>query len=311
MSRVARRHILQSEGGFYHCLNRLSGYPGEYPLQRGLVIADFISRLRRCLSRCCIRCAGFVLMGNHYHLILFAQKRRKLSRHKLERFARARWGKLWKLRTRLWSDRRWERFNRDLFDLSGFMRDFQGPFTVWFNKTFGHRGRLWGDRFKCLALADLTAVREQLLYVELNPVRANLTALPEQWEAGSAHLRSVGKDDFLIPLEALFPDLAREKVEPFYKRLLLHRGLAPGRERQASIPAEAAARELERSFPPGLYRRRCRFMIDGLMMGGKDRMLQELERLTLEGVYRRKRNVAEHFDGLFHTLREQRSHCRW
>lgn len=52
-------------------------------------------------------------------------------------------------------------------------------------------------------------------------------------------------------------------------------------------------------------------MTDGLMMGTKDRMLQELERLTLEGIYQRKRNVAAHFDGLFHTIREQRSHSTW
>ena len=313
MPRVARKHVLdRKKGGFFHCLNRISGYPGEYPFQNPLVFADFISRLRLCVLCSCIHCAGFVLMGNHFHLLLFAEQFRELSRCKLERFAKARWGKLWKLRTRFWSDERWKRFNADLFDLSYFMKDFQGPFTTWFNKIFGHRGRLWCDRFKCLALADdLAAVQEQLLYIELNPVRANLAALPEEYKACSAYLRSIGEADWLIDLEDLYPDLEREKVAPFYRGLLLHRGLAPTRENQAAIPAEVVARELERRFPPGIYSRRCRFMIDGLMMGSKDRMLEELGRLTLEGVYQRKRNVTEHLSGLFHTIREQRSHCTW
>jgi len=309
MARVARKHTVdRKKGGFHHCLNRISGYPWELPFRDPLAVRNFISRLRGCVLRTCIQCAGFVLMGNHFHLVLFAERFRKLSRRKLERRAKARWGRLWKLRTRHWSDQRWERFNAELFDLSLFMKEFQGPFATWFNKIFDRRGGLWGDRFKSLALGhDLAAVREQLMYVELNPVRAGLVDLPKLHRASSAYLRSVGRAGWLIPLEELFPELARSKAGPFYRALLLHRGLEPGREDQASIPEEVAARELERRFPPGLYRRRRRFMTDGLMMGSKDRMLQELERLTLEGVYRRRRNVKEHLGGLFHTIREQRT----
>ncbi len=312
MARVARKHMITRQGGFFHVLNRISGFPGDYPFQNPQVISDFIWRLRYSLHRSCIHCAAFVLMGNHYHLILFAEQFRKLSRRKLEGFAQARWGRLWRLRTGFWADQRWEKFNQELFDLSGFMRDFQGPFTTWFNKTFGRRGRLWADRFKCLALGDdLTAMQEQLLYVELNPVRAYLTSLPEEWEAGSAYLRSIGQGDFLIPLEEIFPDLARPQLEPFYRGMLLYRGMNPRREDQAAIPAEVVARELRRGFPPGLYLKRCRFMIDGLFMGSREQMIRKLEQLTQEGLYQQKRNATEHLSGLFHTVREQRSHCRW
>lgn len=312
MPRVPRKRLVdRKKGGFHHCLNRIAGHPGEYPFHDRQVAAEFIERLRNCVLGSRIQCAGFSLMGNHYHLVLFAERLRRLSRRKLQRHAKARWGKLWKLRTGHWSDQRWERFNDELFDLSRFMKRLQGPFAVWFNKLLGRWGRLWGGRFKSLAAGDdLAAVQELLLYVELNPVRAGLAALPRHYAACSAHLRSVGKADWLIPLEQLFPELARDKAAPFYRALLLHRGLLPGRDNQAPIPAEVAARELERGFPPGLYRRRHRFMTDGLMMGGRDRMLRELERLTLEGVYRRRRNVKEHLGGLFHTIREQRSNCR-
>ncbi len=312
MARVPRKYIVNRKGGFFHVLNRISGYPEEYPLQRPQVRRKFISRLKYALDRSCIHCSEFTLMGNHFHLILFAEQFRRLSRRKLERFARARWGKLWKLRTCFWSDQRWEQLNRELFDLSGFMRDFQGPFTTWFNKAFNRRGRLWADRFKCLALADnLTAVQEEMIYVALNPVRAHLTDLPEQWKGGSAYLRSVGEADFLMSLELVYPDLAREKVEPYHRHMLLYRGMTPRRENQAAIPPEIVAAEIQRGVPPGLYLKRCRFMIDGLMMGSKEKVLRKLEELTQAGIYQRKRNVTEHLNGLFYTVREQRSHCRW
>ncbi len=312
MPRVPRKYVVNSKGGFFHVLNRISGYIGEYPLQTAQVSSEFISRLKYALGRSCIHCAEFTLMGNHFHLILFVEEFRKLSRCKLERFAKARWGQLWKLRTRFWSDKGWEKFNEELFDLSGFMRDLQGPFSTWFNKTFARRGRLWSDRFKCLALdKDLTAVWEEMLYVALNPVRAGLTDLPEEWKGGSIYLRSIGEADFLMSLAAIYPDLARAEVEPFYRHMLLYRGMTPRRENQASIPAEIVAAELERGFAPGLFLKRCRFMIDGLMLGNQPAVMRKLDELIEAGIYKRRCNPIQHLKGLFYTAREQRSHSQW
>ena len=135
--------------------------------------------------------------------------------------------------------------------------------------------------------------------------------LPEEWTGGSAYLRSIREADFLLPLELLFPDLARDRVAAFYRHLTLYRGLSPRRENQAVIPTEVAAAELARGFPPGLYRKRHRFMTDGLMLGSEEAVRCKLEELTEAGIYRRKRNTAAHLNGLFHTIREQRCHSRW
>ena len=312
MARVPRKCVVSPKGGFFHVVNRIADYIGEYPLQRPEVSREFIRRLKYALARSCIHCSEFCVMGNHFHLVFFVEEFRVLSRRKLERLARARWGKLWKLHTRFWSEKRWEKFNEEVFDLSGFMRDLQGPFTVWFNKAFDRRGGLWAHRFKCQALAyDLTAVQKEMMYVALNPVRAELVNLPEEWAGGSAYLRSIGEANFLLPLQPLFPDLARHKVESFYRHLTLFRGLSPRRENQAAIPMEVVAAELARGFPPGVYLKRHHFMTDGLMLGNQESVRSKLEELTAEGIYRRKRNTVAHLNGLFHTVREQRSHSRW
>jgi len=310
MARIVRKNIVRPAGGFFHVLNRINGLPGWYPLQKPFIRQEFVRRLRHAVIASCIQCAGFVLMGNHFHLVLFVEEFRRLSRSRLEEYARARWGRLWKLRTSLWTDERWERFNRDLFDLSVFMRDFQSSLTTWFNGVTGHQGRLWRDRFKSLALGDLTAVRENLLYVELNPVRAHLTDLPAEWEAGSAYLRKMGQDDFLTPLERLFPEREKRQVVPFYRTLLLHRGVNPTRENQASIPAEILRKEMQRGLAPGIYRKRHRGFIDGLMLGSEEDMRQELERMVEAGVFQRRKNPRPLVEGTLYMIREQRSHAR-
>ena len=313
MPRVARKNVVTKKGGFFHALNRINCLPGWFPLQNPVISQKFISRLRQSILRSAIHCAGFTLMGNHFHLILFVEEFRKLSRRKLERYARARWGERWKLQTGSWSDERWERFNRDLFDLSVFMRDLQGPFTTWLNLLTGHMGSLWRDRFKCLALGtggDLIPVQETLLYVELNPVRAKLTSLPEEWKGGSAYLRKMGLEDFLIPIEQIFPHLAKKQVYGYYRALQLHRGINPTKENQASIPLEILRAELKRGFTAGLYARRCRGFIDGLMLGSEADMRRELDRMVLEGVFSRRKNPRPLIGDALFTIREQRSHAR-
>jgi len=117
MARVPRKSVVSRKGGFFSIVNRIADYIGEYPLQRPEVTREFIRRLKYALARSCIHCPEFCLMGNHFHLVLFVEEFRVLSRCKLERLARARWGKRWKLHTRFWSDKRWEKFNQEVFDL--------------------------------------------------------------------------------------------------------------------------------------------------------------------------------------------------
>ncbi len=309
MSRPARSSVLSSEGGFYHVLNRVAGFPGWYPFSKEPVRREWLRRLRRSLAMSCIQAAAFTLMGNHFHLIVFVEKFRKLAREELEQFAQLRWGRFWKLRTRLWSEQRWETFNRDLFELKVFMRDFQGPFASWFNRTFRRRGHLWGDRYKSLTLKDFEAMQETLYYIELNPVRAGLVELPEDWKAGSAYLRHSRQDGFLMPLERLFPELRNERrrLRTHYRSEMLHRGINPTRQEHVAIPARLLAGERPRGLrQPGVYLSRLRFFSDGLVLGAAAAIADQLRKLHSAGVYKRRREPVPQLDALFFTLRKQR-----
>ena len=105
--RLARQNIVTPEGGFFHVFNRVAGSPDYFPFQQPRVRRKFMGWLRYCLRISCVRCAGQMLMGNHYHLVVHVPEFRALSRRKLLPYAQARWGRRWKRRTRNWTDQRW------------------------------------------------------------------------------------------------------------------------------------------------------------------------------------------------------------
>ena len=70
MARIARHHIVTPEGGFFHVFNRVAGGRRYFPFRQPRVRRKFIRWLRYCLRISYIGCAGYVLMGNHYHLIV-------------------------------------------------------------------------------------------------------------------------------------------------------------------------------------------------------------------------------------------------
>ena len=93
MARVPRYAVVDKKGGFFHVVNRIAAYIGDYPLQRPEVSGEFIRRFKVALSCFRIHCAELTVMGSHFHAVLFVEAFRILSRRKLERLARARWGK--------------------------------------------------------------------------------------------------------------------------------------------------------------------------------------------------------------------------
>ena len=69
--------------------------------------------------------------------------------------------------------------------LSDAMRDLNGTYAKWFNKEHGFRGHVFEQRFHAAHVDDDWHLEEIVRYLALNPVRAGLSASPEQWRWGS------------------------------------------------------------------------------------------------------------------------------
>ena len=308
MPRTARHK--STEAAYYHLTNRVTGRTDWFPFEDPEAARKLLDMILFYVDVYRCRLAAFQIMGNHFHFVAHFEKPRPLSREELMKSARKLYGRKAEAKTDEWTDAQWEKFNQRLFDVSQLMRDLDGRYAVWFNRQYGLRGHLWGDRFKNSELLGLEAVQDAVLYVELNSVRAGLVQRPEQWQWGSARWRLFGKDKALIPLEELFPPGPGTDVYSGYRARLYYRGAVPTKDNQAAIPQWILQQEERRGFTrAGAFLRRLRFLTDGLAVGPAEKVAQLLEAYRQQGRYRRRRHPIPQLGGVLFSLREQRSNA--
>jgi len=318
MARMSRLKIIGDEA-WYHVHCRIAGRKGSYPLLNSLCQRKMIELIKSLSNVYCCEIAAFCVMGNHYHLVIKFKAPEKLSKGDLLRRALLLYPKSEKF-LKLWSEKKWEQFNRRLFDLSEYMRNLQASFARWYNKTYERRGRFWGDRFKSVLLEDYRAVSDCMLYVDLNPVRAGLVKRPEDWPSGSIHLRISGMDSWLLSLGAFFSEPGQGiqvKEEDFlrsYRERLYYRGSIATQDvmerRKTVISEEILEEEKARGFRvSGMYSKQLRYFVDGLALGSEGFIRRQIQRLREDGRYLRRKHPIRQEVSSHMTIREQRSHA--
>ena len=308
MARTARHK--STEAAFYHLTNRVAGRADWFPFEDHQARSKLLDMMLFYVDAYRCRLAAFQIMGNHFHFIVHFEKPRTLSREELRESAHKLYGRQAEAKTACWTDAQWEAFNQRLFDVSKLMANLDGLYARWFNLKFARRGHFWSDRFKNPELLGREAVQDAILYVELNAVRAGLVKRPEQWKWGSAHWRLNGEEQDLISLEELFPSDPGTDVYSTYRAQLYYRGAVPTREGQAAIPRWILHQEQRRGFTrAGAFRRRLRFLTDGLAVGPAEKVAQLLATYRKQGRYRRRRHPIPQLGGVLFSLREQRSNA--
>ena len=302
--RTARRK--SSEAAFYHLFTRVAGPLKYFPLIHPEARRKLIELLYHYTSIYCCVLVSFEIMGNHYHLILWMQKYRRLARAELRRRAKLLWGSRAELHTASWCDEAWERFNRKLFDLSALMQHLNGEYAKWHNRRFNRRGHFWADRFQNPELLDLKAVQDCLCYVETNALRARLVDHPQQWEASSAWMRCSGRTRGLMPIERIFAEVPPSEAFTTYRRRLHDAALVC----KGFFPHLGSSPESTPPTNPLWCRTRQRFFSDGIAIGSRPQVDRVLQEFQFQGHYLRRKQPIPQLHGRLHTLREQRSHAR-
>lgn len=305
MARHPRIKVDSGEG-WYHLCSRVAGSVDWFPFDDPAARCKLLEILKFYLNVYFCDTAGFALLSNHYHLLVRFLPFRKLSDQELLQRAELLYERP---HSKLRSKKEWRRFNQRLFDVSELMRNVQMAYAKWYNLTHNRRGAFWAERFKSVVLEDPQAILDALLYVELNPVRAGLVRRPEDWKFGSAHLRALGEDDWLISLEQLLGPMPGVSAVEHFRALLYHRGAVQSKPDTAVIPAQILLQERNRGFRvPGLFRTRLRCFSDGLALGTRQQVQSWVDRLRQSGRYlRRKRPIRLRLgDGEVFMLREQR-----
>jgi REP element-mobilizing transposase RayT len=309
--RLAR--LLDDTGeGWYHVYNRVACEKDQMPLSEKvgsreafIKYLDFYTQAYRC------QLATYVVMGNHYHLILKMDDYRELSQAELKESVKLFYPNTYDQVNR-WNDSHWEHFNKRLFSLSDLMRNIQQGFARWYNKNHKRRGRFWADRFKSTILLGEDSLIECMQYVDLNSIRAGLVKRPEDYIYSGFALRTGGEKHNLCDLKGLVCEKSQRKALESYRALVYTRGGVRTKENTAEICAKAMDREMAQNFDLSYSnekRDHFRFYVDGLVVGSKEKILSWIHRLRSEGTYLRRKNPIPIKKGLeWFSIREQRSH---
>ena len=306
MARMRRLKVVDGEG-WYHVYSRAACEKDVYPLEKELCRRQFITLIKYYSRAYFCDIAAFCVMGNHYHLVLKFEVPCKLTPEELWRRALMLYPHSRKY-LKVWNKNKWDVLEARLFNLSEFMRNIQSAFAIWYNKTFKRHGSFWADRFKSVLLGDEQAVLDCMLYVELNPVRAGVCSLPEDYQASSFYLRSIKADGWLMSLDRIFDTTFNE-----YRMVLYYRGNIAAKDTRkvrVLISDEVIAQEKARGFAvSGIYRKRLRYFVDGMALGSEGFIRQQIEQIRARGEYLRRINPIRQLAGVHLTLREQRRHA--
>jgi len=209
MPKPRREQIALDATPFYHCVSRcvrraflcgtdrLTGTSYEH--RRGWLEETLLFQAQVFA----IDIAAYAVMSNHYHVVLHVNQQQALSFSNVEVVER--WHRLYKgtslsrrfiSNPQTISDAELEQMNRlvgiwrsRLCDISWFMRRLNELIAREANKEDDCTGHFWEGRFSSQALLDDKALAACLAYVDLNPVRANMAATPEDSEYTSIYKR--------------------------------------------------------------------------------------------------------------------------
>lgn len=266
MTTARSQQICLEQTPWYHCTTRcvrrafICGYDAltnrDYSHRRQWIE----DRLLLLSNVFCIDVGGYAVMSNHYHIVVKIDIDRALALTRKEVIER--WLILYSgtpstkkfINGELLTDEENQKVTTDvakwrteLSNISRFMAQLNQNIARRANIEDGCKGKFWESRFDSQAILDVDALLRTLVYVDLNPVRAKITATPEDSKHTSLYRRLSLADSGLIPFsvesEAHLRPKINESVIPMlfddYLTLLDWTGRELRSEKRGSIAANA------------------------------------------------------------------------
>lgn len=184
------RRLILKDRAFYHIISRTVDQDFKFTeVERGI----FEGMMYRCADFAGIYMLDFVIMSNHFHLIIEVPKYIHISDAELTRRMLILYGA--KKAQQIFD--RWEQWEKAgtpelvakakakmrkrMYNLSDFVKTLKQRFSISYNQRHGRKGTLWESRYISVILADLLALRFTSAYIALNPVRAKIVSDPKDY----------------------------------------------------------------------------------------------------------------------------------
>jgi len=280
-----RRERIGQDYGSYHVVSRF--VPEAEWLSDGEkeAVLQLLERLARGYF---VQIHAFCLMSNHFHLLVTGQEREagRASRKELWRRYRAIYGRRADPPAGSLQvdgsidddpDGGVARLRERLGDVSRFVQAFKQGIVRLYNNARGRTGALFQDRFKAVVTekggdAEIT----QAAYIDLNPIRAEIVRIPEdyRWSSAGLKVRSPRRAKRLLtPLD--HPELQRIG-ERWYRQFVYCAGVQQPKGKPVTVGRISAADAhaiIARQGALGILQRlryRCRNLSEGVAVGGAE-----------------------------------------
>lgn len=283
---------------FYHCISRV--------VNRDFVFGDlerekFVELMRRYEAFCQVRVVTYVVMSNHFHILVEVPQRpadAHLSDEELIRELKAVYDstQLAAVRTRLSlfrangnnqaAESYKQAFLARMWDVSAFMKLVKQRFTQWFNRTHQRKGTLWEERFKSVLVEGAgEALCAMAAYIDLNPVRAGIVTDPKDYRwCGYAEAlagRQAALEGLRAVVEARLEEAAGSKKDILnrYRSLLFIAGEEEGLdvETRTAMRWGFSREQIKATLESGgrlswaqMLRCRVRYFSDGVALGSRE-----------------------------------------
>ena len=183
---------MEEEDAIYHVISR-TALPGFVlgDIEKNYLV-NLIKRLSAVFS---VDVFGFCVMGKHFHLLVKVNTAENYTDSDVKR----RGGLYYQDESRVVTDGQLPFYRGKLSSLSEFIKEIKQRFSRYYNKLHERRGYFWGERFKSVIVENGDTLVNCLAYIDLNPIRAGLAAIPEdyRWSSMGYHAQTANKDEFL------------------------------------------------------------------------------------------------------------------
>ncbi|MCM8795887.1 MAG: transposase [Candidatus Omnitrophica bacterium] len=106
-------------------------------------------------------------------------------------------------------------------NLSRFIKRLNLKYSAYYREKHAYTGYLWQGRFKSKIIEKDEYFIQCGKYIELNPVKANIVSLPQDYPFSSYLHYALGIEDKIIDENPLYPDLGKTPLE----RQLVYRNM--------------------------------------------------------------------------------------
>ena len=215
-----RKLRIKNEGeGFYHVTSRCVDRTFRFNDDDKTHIVD---QMRRMAKFCGIEVNTYVVMTNHFHILVHVLPKRELTDDELVMRVAALYGhdKAEEIRSG------WAAYRRDggavamrhleeernallsrMGDLSNFMKELKQWISRDYNRKVGRVGTLWEDRFwSCLLEDSAETLSAVASYIDRNAVRAGIVERPEDYRWCGYAEAHAGRESARKALAAIFRD---------------------------------------------------------------------------------------------------------